>query len=412
VLRSDVQETLREGGRSGRAGARSHRLRGTLVVAEVALAQLVLIGAGLFFRSYQNANTIDPGFDRDRVLLASLPIASSGYSVTELESFCQRFRAGLEPAPGMEDVSYADYAPLWSTDGPYANTRPEGFVPRNPDELKVHATSVAPGYFRVLGIPLLEGRDFTENDVRTSEPVMIVDQAFARRFYGGGSPVGRRVEVRKKFYTVVGLVRESKYFSFTEAPRPHFYLPFRQSYRAGQQIVFFVRTKGDPEAAIPSVRRVAAAIDPNASSFSAAPLVEYNALLLLPQKLAASLLNVLGAIAFLLAGVGLYGVVSYSVSQRTQELGIRMALGANPREVLGTVLRDGFVLTGIGIAVGLALSLVSMRLVSGFLFGVGAFDPGTFLMATLFLAAVAVVASILPARRASRVDPYTALRTE
>jgi predicted permease len=412
VLRSDLQETLREGGRSGRAGVRSHGLRGALVVSEVALALLVLIGAGLFSQSYRKANAIDPGFNRDGVLLANLPIASGGYSVAELENFCQRFREHLGPAPGIEEVSFADYAPLWSTDGPYANTRPEGYIPRDPEELKVHATSVAPGYFGVLKIPLLEGRDFTESDIRTSPLVMIVDQAFAKRFCGGASPIGRRVEVRRKFYTIVGLVRDSKYFSFTETPRPHFYLPFRQSYRAGQQIVFFVRTKGDPEASIPTLRRVAAATDPYASGFTAAPMTEYNALLLLPRKVAASLLSFLGVIAFLLAGVGLYGVVSYSVSQRTQELGIRIALGARPHEVLGTVMREGIVLTAAGVAIGLGLSVVTMRLVSGLLFAVSPFDPGTFASASLFLAAVAAAASILPARRASRLDPFTALRAE
>lgn len=308
---------------------------------------------------------------------------------------------------------------LWMTDsasslsdGPYTGAFPEGFVPRHPEDVKVHRTSVAPGYFRLLKIPLLEGRDFTENDDRQTQLVMMVDQAFARRFYGGASPVGRRVMVWKQWFTVVGLVRDSKYFSFTEAPRPHFYLPFRQSYQLGQHIVFFVRTKADPEAAISTVRTEAAAVDPNASSFTAAPLAEYNALLLFPLKLAASLLAVLGAIAFLLAGVDLYGVMSYAVGQRTQEMGIRMALGARPREVLGIVVRQGMLLTAGGVAIGVALSLASMRLLAAFLVGVSPFDALTFAAASLFLAAVAAVASFLPARRATRIDPFTALRSE
>jgi ABC-type antimicrobial peptide transport system permease subunit len=207
-------------------------------------------------------------------------------------------------------------------------------------------------------------------------------------------------------------VRDSKYFSFTEAPRPHFYLPFRQSYRAGQQIVFFIRTIGDPEAAIPTMRRVAGAIDPNAASFGAAPMTEYNEVLLLPRKLAASLLNFLGLIAFVLAGVGLYGVISYSVSQRTQELGIRMALGARPHEVLRTVLREGVILSSAGIGIGLGLAAVSMRLVSSLLFGVSPFDPIVFVLASLFLTAVALTASFLPAHRATKLDPFAALRAE
>jgi predicted permease len=412
VMRSDVNVTLREGGRSGSAGARSHRLSGTVVVSEVALALVVLIGTGLFFRSYRNVNSIDPGFDRDRVLLANFSIASGGYPVEELERFCLRLRERLEPAPGIAAVAYADYAPLWSTDGPYTLAQPEGFVPRNPEDLKVHVTSIAPGYFSLLKIPLLDGRDFSENDTPTAQLVMMVDQAFARRFYGGASPVGRRVRVRKKWFTVVGLVRDSKYFSFTEVSQPHFYLAFRQSYQLGQDMVFFVRTKGDPDAAISSIRSAAVAVDPNASGFTAAPLAEYNALLLLPLKLASSLLAALGAIAFLLAGVGLYGVMSYSVSQRTQEMGIRMALGARPRQVMGSVMRDGMLLTAAGVAAGMVLALASMRLLASFLVGVGPFDPPTLVAATLFLIAVAALASFLPARRATDIDPFAILRSE
>lgn len=412
VLRSDVNVTLREGGRSSSAGTRSHRLRATLVISEVALALVVLIGAGLFFRSYRNVNAIDPGFDRTGVLLARFPMASGGYSAEELERFCVRLRERLEPAPGIAAVTYADYAPLWSTDGPYTSASPKGFVPRSPEDLKVHRTSVAPGYFGLLKIPLLEGRDFTERDDRKAEPVMIVDQAFAKRFYGGASPVGRQVLVWKKWFTVVGMVRDSKYFSFTEVSRPHFYLPFRQSYQLGQNLVFFVRANGDPDAAISTMRSAAVSLDPNSSSFTAAPLAEYNALLLFPLKLAANLLAVLGVIAFLLAAVGLYGVMSYAVSQRAQEMGIRMALGAKPHQVLGIVVRQGLLLTAGGVAIGLALALGSMRLLASFLVGVSPFDPLTFLAASFFLAAVAAVASFLPAQRVTRIDPFTALRSE
>jgi predicted permease len=412
VMRSELTATLREGGRTGTPGSRSHRLRGLLVVSEVALALLVLIGAGLFLRSYRNVNLIDPGFNRAGVLLADFPMANGGYSVEELQRFCFRLRQALEPAPGVAAVTYADYAPLFATDGPYSAAQPEGFMPRRSEDLKLHRTSVAPGYFALIGTPLLEGRDFTERDDSTSEPVMIVNQAFAGKFYGGASPVGRRVKVRGKWHRVVGLVRDSKYFSFTEPARPHCYLPFRQWYLAGQRVYFFVRAKGDPESVIPSMRRVAAAIDPNASSFTAAPLAEYNALLLFPLKVAANILAALAVIAFLLAGVGLYGVISYAVTQRRRELGIRMALGARPRAVLGAVARDGLLLTAGGVACGLALALVSMRLLGGLLVGVSPFDPLTFAVASLFLIGVAAIACFLPALRAARTEPLAALRSE
>jgi predicted permease len=412
VMQSDLNTLLRENERSGSAGTHSHRLRGALVVSEVALALVVLIGAGMFFRSYRHISAVDPGFDRRGVLLADFAMASGGYTVEELQQMCIRLRDRIGAAPGIAGVTYADYAPLYATDGPYTAVQPEGFVPRNPEDVKVHRTSIAPGYFQLLRIPVLDGRDFTENDDVKAQPVMIVDQAFALRFYGGASPVGRRVKLYGKWFSIIGLVRDSKYFSFTEGPRPHYYLPFRQSYRLGQRILFFVRNNGDPESAIAALRREAAAVAPGAINFTAAPLADYNDLLLIPLRLAASLLAALGAIAFLLAGVGLYGLISYSVSQRTRELGIRIALGARPREVLGMVARQGVILTGAGVLFGLVLAFASMRIVTGLLADISPFDPLTFAAAGLFLLAVALVASFIPAYRATRIQPLNALRTE
>jgi predicted permease len=412
LSRSRLDAVLRESGRLGSAGARSHRLRSALVTAEVALALVVLIGAGLFVRTYRNLNSIDPGFDRNGVVAANFPIASGGYSIDELQRFCVRLRERLETASGIAAVAYADYAPLWSTDGPYHTTRPEGFVPRSPDELKVNRTVVSPGYFDLLKIRLLEGRDFTETDDRNTQPVLIVNQAFARRFYDGTSPIGRRVMVRDQWRTIVGLVRDSKYYSFTESPRPHYYMPFRQWYLQGAEIVFFVRAKGSPEAVIASLRAAATDIDRNAAEFTAAPLADQNALLLIPIKLTASLLTALAVIALLLAGVGLYGVISYAVSQRTRELGIRIALGAKPREVLRIIAREGMVLTSAGLFCGLAMAVASMRILSRFLVGISPFDLPTFAAATLFLIAISMLASVVPAVRAARIRPNAALRSD
>jgi len=233
-----------------------------------------------------------------------------------------------------------------------------------------------------------------------------------RRFFGGASPVGRRVKawgVR----TVVGLVRNSKDFTYTEPPRPHFYLPFRQTYFQGQQIYFFVRAQGDVDVAGASLDRAARAVDANASTDgSVLPLADVNVMQLFSLKLAASLLAALGVIAFLLAAIGVYGVMSCSVNQRTQEMGIRMALGARPRQVLRIVVRQGLLFTAVGVAAGLALALASMRLMEFLLVGVSPFDPLTFVAVCLFLAGVAALASLLPALRATRVDPFTALRSE
>lgn len=241
---------------------------------------------------------------------------------------------------------------------------------------------------------------------------MLVNQAFAVRYYRGESPVGRRVMLRKKWHRIIGLVRDHKYFSYSEPVRPHLYLPFRQSYQLGQHLVFFVRSKGDPAAAIGTLRAAAAAVDANATNFTAGALSEYNELLLMPLRLAASLLAALGVIAFLLAGVGLHGVVSYTVQQRTREIGIRMALGAEPREVLAEVARQGLVLSAAGVVVGIGLALVAMRLIAGLLTGITPFDPATFAVSSLFLLGVTAVASSVPALRATRIDPVAALHSD
>jgi predicted permease len=413
VLRASINDTLRGGGRSGRAGARSTTLRTALIVSQVAVAQIVLIGAGLTFQSYRNAAQSRLGFNPDRVLLADFSIASGGHSDQELRSFCLLLRDTMNASPSVTAVSFADYAPLWSTDGAYSTVRPEGFLPANPADLKVHRTAIAPGYFPLLEIPLLEGRDFTDADTRSSSNVMIVDQAFARRFYNGASPIGRRVQLGKTSVTIVGLVQDSRYFSFTEAPKPHFYRPFDQAYQSGQRAVFFLKSaSANPDAAIPALRAAVASVDPSYSGFAAAPLSEYNSLLLLPQQLAASLLNALGIIALVLAGIGIYGVMSYSISQRTQELGIRMALGARPMEVLGGILKQVLKVTSLGIAAGAILALAAGRILGSWLIGVAAFDPLTFLSSSLFLILIAALATVIPAWRATHLDPLTALRSD
>jgi len=412
VLRSGQSGPLREATRSASAGRQSNRLRAILVITEVALAQLVLIGAGVFYRQLSSLSSTDPGFTRNGVVLANFALSSGGYTVSELQSFCARLSERMASNPGIAAIAYADYAPLWATDGAYTRAFPEGFVPRNPEEEKVQRGSVSPGYFALLEVPVLEGRDFTDADVRESNPVIIVNQAFAARYYNSGSPIGRRVFFRKKWHTVVGLVRDHKYYGFSERVRPHVYQPFRQSYQLGMHLMVFIKTRGSTAAAISALRATAVSIDPNAASFTAAPLADYNALLLLPLKLASGVLAMLGIIAFLLAGIGLHGVISYSVSQRTRELGIRIALGARPREVLASVARQGLLLSTIGVAAGIGLAFVGMGVLSRVLAGITLFDPLTFAISSLFLLCITAVASSVPAIRATRVDPITALHSE
>ena len=421
--RPDVNEGLKEGGRSATAGARPNRMRGLLVLSEVALALVALIGAGLFARSFQAARRISPGFEPNNVLLADFYLSTSGYGPEQRKQFCLRLRERLESAPGVVAVGYSDMVPLGFGTSWWEDLQIEGYLPGRSENMKIYRNVVAPGYFRLMRIPLVDGRDFTEHDDEKSLPVMIVNDAFARRFFAGANPIGRRVRGWGRWFTIVGVAKQSKYHHLAEAPIPYFYVPFRQVYRADMSIAFSVRTAGDPNGALAALRREVRGIDPNVAVFDAMPLTEYMGACLFPQKMAASLLSVLGGLSLLLAGVGLYSVMAYSVTQRTHEIGVRMALGARPGDVLRLVMGQGMALALAGLVLGLGVALGLWRVVAGMssgsamggggaLLSVSAADPLTYFGAALFRAAVAALASGVPAIRAARVDPMTSLRCQ
>jgi len=411
-LRTDVNETLREGGRSGSPSAQSHRMRDFMVVAEVALPTVALVGSGLFLRSFHNARGIYPGFDKNNVLLAQFYLGGTGFSTRDMQDFFLRLAARLRTAPGVVEVSYADFAPLGTSSGPSDEVAPEGYVAGKGESMEINRDLVAPHYFDLLKIPLIEGRDFRDSDDRSAPPVMIVNQTFVRRYFNGGGAVGRRVRYQNKWFTVVGLAQDSKYFNVAEEPRPHFFAPFRQVAGSDVRPHLFVRVAGDPDAFTATLRREAAALDPNAGAFFPMPLTEYTEVTMLPQRVAASLLAAMGLISLVLAAVGLYSVMAYAVTQRTQEFGVRMALGARSSDVLRDVLLRGMKLTIAGLAAGIAGSFAVTHLVSSMLVNVGAADPVTFGGVAVFLAVVALAASYVPARRATQVDPMVALRCE
>jgi predicted permease len=411
-LRTDVNEALKEGGRSGTRGAHSHRTRGLLVISEVALATVALVGAGLFLRSFQNARAIYPGFNRSNVVLARFYLSGTGFSTLDVHQFCRRLATRLRSLPGITAVSYADCSPLGSSAGPYHGVEIEGYVPSQGESLEINRYLVAPDYFNLLRIPLLEGRDFRESDDWNTPPVVIVNQSFAQRYFNGANPVGRKVKCWGKWATVIGLSRDSKYFNVSEAPRPHFFAPFRQHAGNDIQLFFFIKAAGDPSAVMSGLRREVAAVDPNAGAFDVMPLVAWTEVTMLPQKVAASMLVAMGLISLVLAAVGLYSVMAYAVNQRTQEIGIRMALGAQRRDVLADVLGRAMILTGTGLLVGMVAAFAVTRLVSSMLVNVSAADPVTFGGAAIFLSTIATLASYLPARRATKVDPMIALRAE
>jgi predicted permease len=410
VARTDMNDSLKEGGRSGTAGAGSNRLRGLLVVSEVTLAMVALVCAGLLVRSFDAARRINPQFDPDHVLMSRFFLSTSGYDLDQRKQFCFRLRQRLESAPGVTDVAYSDVEPLGFLSGWWEPLEVQGYVPNTGENMKIDRGVVSPGYFKLMRIPLIEGRDFTEQDDDSRTPVMIVNQTFVNRFFGGRDPIGRKVNGWGKWFTVIGEVKDSKYNTLTEAPLSFFYVPFRQVYRADMGLSFYTRTSTGPSEAIATMRREVRDIGPNVTIIDALPLAEHILDTLYPEKVAASLLSVLGGLALLLAALGLYSVMAYSVSQRTHEIGIRMALGAERAHVLKLVVGQGLALTLIGIAAGLVAALALGRLLGSFLYGTTTTDPTTFIAVSALLAGVALLASSIPARRATQVDPMVALR--
>ena len=415
TARSGLSETLKEGGRSGGSSSGSHRLRGLLVVFEMALAMVALIGAGLFYRSFQNASGIQPGFDRTNISVSQFYLSYAGYSAVEQRDFCRTLRERLEAKAGVVGVTYSDVVPMSTASGagstPLHQLDVEGYVPAPNEQMMIHRAMVPPGYFNLLGIRILEGRDFTERDSAEAPMVIIVNETFANRFFNGRDPIGRKVSVEGRQATVVGLVKDSKYHTPIEGPTPFFYIAFRQRFAPGLNFAVFIKTAGDPLRMTPVLRREALALNQDAV-FSTRLLADATSGSLYAQHVAASLLGVVGGISLLLAAIGLYSVMSYAVSQRTQEMGIRMALGAQPGQVLGLVLREGLRLMVPGLVAGSAMALAAARIVGGMLVDVSASDPLTFASAAAFLGLVATLASYLPALRAALVEPMVALRNE
>ena len=417
AARSNMNDILKEAGRSAAAGLHSHRLRGLLVVSEVALAVVALVGAGLFLKSFQESRAIRPGFDPEGVALARFDFSTAGYNAAETDAFSARLRESLEPLPGVTAVSYDDSPPLGFDGGNWEPLDVEGYVPGRSENMKIYRDMVSPGYFHLMKIPLLEGRDFDLRDGRAATKngpnplkVTIVNQEFARRFFAGRDPIGRKVHGWGEWFTVVGVVGNIKYHHLTESPQPFFYIPIRQVYRPEYGLNFQVRTAGPVAEAIAAIRRQTAAIDPALPIFDSLPMTEYISASLFGQKIGAVLLSVLGSLGLLMAALGLYGVMAHWVAQRTGEIGIRMTLGAEPRDVMRLVLSQGLGFALTGLAVGLAAAAALARLAAALLGPVSSADPTVYAGAAVFTVAIALLSAAIPARRALGVDPMVAMR--
>ena len=387
-------------------------LRNALVVLQVAVSLVLLVGAGLFVRSLGRAEGVDPGFDPRNVALMTLELTSNGFDESRGRALYDQLLERARAMPGVESVTLAREVPL-SGCCSRRGTTIEGYQPRQGESTEINWSVVGPHYFRTLRIPLSQGRDFAPQDRAGAPPVIIVNQAFARRYWPGQDPLGKRVSLRGPggpFAEVVGVARDGKYRTLGEDPLPFLYVPFAQLYRS--PMTLHVRTSGDPAALLPELRAEVRTLAPGLPIINPTTLEEAASVALLPHRLGAALLGTLGGLAAVLAVLGLYGVLAYSVTQRTREFGIRGALGAARRRLVLQVIGEGMLLAGAGTAIGLALSVAATRLVRGFLFGVSPLDPAAFGVMTLLIGCVTLVASYLPARRATRVSPMEALRYE
>ena len=386
------------------------RMRSALLVGEIALSLGLLIGAVLVWRSQASAAKINPGFDAHNVQLLSIDLDSSAYPEARGRQFDAQLLERVRALPGVQSVSLAHRLPLAVIESESREFKPEGYVSRPSEDLNLEYNKISPGYFATLRIPMIEGRDFGAQDTADATQVAIVNRTFAARYWPNQDPIGRKIEMTPGSVTVVGVVADIKYLEIEEAPTPYVYFPLSQHY-AGD-VTLHVRSAGDPAALLPTIEAQVRALDPDLPVFGAETLSEQTRFSMIGFYLAEDFLGGAGLQGLLLAAVGIYGVIAFSVTQRTREIGIRMALGAKPRDVFALVMGQGFRLALIGVALGLCLAVAVSGLLKNLLYGVSPHDPLTFAGVTIFLVAVALVASFLPARRAMKIAPMEALRYE
>jgi predicted permease len=396
-------------------------MRNLLVIAQVALSLALLIGAGLFLGSLWRVQSVHPGFDADRVLAAPLNINLLRYTTQQGREFYRQTVERVGSLPGVQSVSLARVAPI------SGGGRMTGFIIEGQDEREINtrrndgedglqvvgANVVGEKYFQTMGVSAPRGRDFTATDDENAPRVVIVNETFARQYFPGQDPLGKRMRLggsRSPWSEIIGVARDSKYRTLDELPRPFIYQPLAQNHETGMTL--HVRAAGDPLSVAAAVRREVNSIEKNLPLTDMQPLSVLIGSSLYPARMGAALIGVFGLLALSLAAVGLYGVMSYSVSQRTREIGVRMALGARATDLLRLVLREAMTLVVVGTAIGWALAAALSRLIASFLYGVGPMDLVTFAAIPVLLATVALIASYLPARRAMKVDPMVALRCD
>lgn len=400
---------LKEESGSTTGGVRKARLSSILVVAQVAMSFLLLVSAGLFIRSVQLSQRFNPGFNPHNVLLYSYDLKSAAYTQQSGIEFDRQLLAKLQMIPGADSATIASTIPLSFDLNSYV-VQPEGYVPKPHESMGVEYNDVSPGYFRMMQIPLVAGRAFTDSDMDKSELVTIVNENFVKRYWPNQDVIGKRLKATGNWFTVVGVVQNSDYDDLGEKPKPFFYLPLTQDYDAG--VTIQLRVFGNPMAYVTPVQEAVHSLDANLALFDLATLDSRIQLATTTQRMGGAFVGGFGLVALILAAIGIYGVLAYTTRQRTHEIGLRMALGAEPGNVFRLVLGQGARLALAGIAIGLAASFALTRALSSQLFNVSASDPLTYGGVAIVLCSVALLACYIPARRAAKVDPMVALRYE
>jgi predicted permease len=401
---------LKEGGRTSSMSRGRRRFRAALVISEVSLAVVMMIGAGLLARSFRNLLRASPGFDAENVRLFAFDLRASGYGGYKAQEFFDRLVEKLRALPGVESASAERWAPLWFNGRGWSTANVEGYTPKPDEYMGIDFNVVGSNYFTTMKIPLISGRDFAERDRRGAPESIIVNETMARRFWPGKDPVGHRVYFDDEWRTVIGVAKDIKYHSMQEEPESFLYMPLLQE--GGTDANVLVRTKASTALMIPVVREQARALDPSVAILESDDVSQLERVSLFAQHIAAALASLLGVLGLLLAALGIYGVISYGVGQRTQEIGIRLALGAQRGDVLRLVLNQGMRPVIVGAVAGILLGFGAARLLTHQLYGVRSDDPMTFAVVTTVLCGVAILACWFPARRATKVDPMIALRHE
>ena len=407
--RLSPQAVLKDESTSTSGGLHKARLSSGLAVAQIALSLLLLICAGLFVRSFRNAQRFDPGFNPDHILLGSYSLLPSSYTRDQGLEFHRQVLAKLKAVPGVESATLSSWVPLGFSLST-TTVRVDGYTPQPHENMDIDAAAVGPGYLYTMQIPVIEGREFTLQDNQKSQPVVMVNQSFVNRYWPHEDALGKRIYTNERWFTVVGVAHDSSYNDLDEKATPFLYLPVFQEYHSWVDV--HVRVAGDAAAFVPTLEKTIHELNPDLPVFDEDTLTSRVQVASTGERIAGTFVGAFGLLALVLAAVGIYGVISYTTRQRTHEIGIRMALGAQRFNILSLVLRHGITLTIAGVLIGLAVSAAVTRFLGSLLFQVGSTDGLTFAGVAVLLCAVALLACYLPARRATRVDPIVALRHE